>query len=128
MNNNNPSQFLQQGFRIAIGAISSLIETAQNPEKRTEAISDFQMELTQKTREWAAKGEITEQEARKVIDDFLRQRAGSNYSDSYSTTSSPQENGDRSGAYVEVNSGLQELRNDIVALRSELAKMRETKD
>ena len=119
MNNNNLSQIVQHGFRVAVGAVTSLVETAQNPDKRSEAISELQMELNQKTREWAVKGEITEQEARKILDNLLRQRNGQqNSPDSdRSTNNTGEEN---------INSGLQELKEDLIALRIELAKMRES--
>ena len=121
MNDNNPSQFLQQGFRIAIGAVTSLVETAQNPEKRAEVISELQMELNQKTREWAVKGETTEQEARRVIDNLWRQRNAANSArNSQSSNYSSDDNN--------INSGLQQLKDDIVALRTELSKMRESQE
>ncbi len=120
MNPNNPSQILQQGFRIAIGAITSLVETAQDPDKRAEAIADMQMEFNQKTREWAAKGAVTEQEARTIIDDLIRQRGGQ-ANEVRVNRSTP----DVSETDSPVKSGLQELKDDLVALRLELIKMRE---
>jgi hypothetical protein len=66
MNANNIFQFVQQGFRITVGATASLVETLQDPQKRTEAISEMQTEFNQKADEWAQKGEITEQEARRM--------------------------------------------------------------
>jgi polyhydroxyalkanoate synthesis regulator phasin len=127
MNNNNLAQALQQGFHITVGAITSFVETAQNPEKRTEVISELQMELNQKTREWAVKGETTEQEGRRVLDNFLRQRnwqpetANSNRSNSSDSSNNSTELSERNT----ISSGLQQLQDEIVALRTELAKMRE---
>jgi polyhydroxyalkanoate synthesis regulator phasin len=120
MNNNDFSQVLQQGFHIVVGAVTSLVETAQNPEKRTEVLSELRMEFNQKTREWAIKGETTEQEARKIVDNFLRQR---NWQDDVNFS-------DRTSNDDEINlsSGLQQLQNDLIALRLELAKMRESKE
>jgi polyhydroxyalkanoate synthesis regulator phasin len=125
MNNNNLTQTLQQGFHIAVGAVTSLVETVQDPEKRTEALSEWQMELNQKTREWAIKGETTEQEARKVLDNFLRPR---NWQED-SVRSDRANNSNESSNFAEeneLNSGLQQLQAEIVALRIELAKMRES--
>lgn len=126
MNNQDFSQILHRGFCIAIGAVTSLVETGRHPEKRAEAISDLQMEFNLKTREWAAKGETTEQEARRVIDSFLRQQNWgantANTSDSPfpgSMIKTPQSDLD-----PDVSVGLQELRNELAELKSELAKMR----
>ena len=115
MNDNQISLILQQGFRIAVGAVTSLVETAQNPDKRSEMISQMQMELSQKTREWAVKGETTEQEAKRMLDALMAR---------YQNQSDRSE--DVSPAAVtdtDVRSGLQELTEEIIALRIELAKM-----
>ena len=126
MNNQDFSQMLHRGFCIAIGAVTSLVETGRHPEKRAEALSDLQMEFNLKTREWAAKGETTEQEARRVIDDFLRrQNWGTN------TTNTPDSGfpgsivpTPKSDLDPDVSAGLQELKNELAELKSELAKMR----
>ena len=122
MNNNNPSRLLQQGFRIAVGAVTSFVETAQNPEKRAEAIADLQLEIAQKTREWAVKGEIAETEARRIIEELVRQRNRSQNSNRSYDNPAPTE------TQTNVNSGLQELQDELVALRIELEKMREEKN
>ena len=120
MHNDNISQTIQQGFRIAVGAITSLVETAQNSEKRSEALSEFQMELNQKAREWAIKGEITEQEARKIIESLLNKNAERDSVDSEPQSSTVHE--------TNINVGLQQLRDELIALRIELAKMRQSKE
>jgi polyhydroxyalkanoate synthesis regulator phasin len=127
MNNNNLVQTLQQGFHIAVGAVTDLVETVQDPEKRTEALSEWQMELNQKTREWAVKGETTEQEARRVLDNFLRPRNWQPdrvYSDRTDRSNESSNFADEN----ELNSGLQQLQAEIIALRTELAKMRESQE
>ena len=125
MNNQDFSQILHRGFCIAIGAVTSLVETGRHPDKRAEALSDLQMEFNLKTREWAAKGETTEQEARRVIDDFIRQQNwGANTANPADSTfpivKTPQSNLD-----TDVSAGLQELRDELADLKNELAKMRE---
>ena len=89
MNNNSLLQFIQQGFRVTIGATASLVETIQDPQKRTEALSQLQIELEQKTREWAQKGEVTEQEARRIIDNLMNQRTQGKQPDVNNSSSSP---------------------------------------
>lgn len=127
MNPNNPNQILQQGFRIAIGAVASLVEAIQDPDKRAEAIADLQMEFNQKIREWAAKGAVTEQEARTIIDDLLaRQNGGRNeQAPKNQTTQNPVET---TSSRSPISTGLRELQNDLVALKLELIKLREEQE
>lgn len=126
MNNNHLAQVLQHGFHVAVGAITSFLETAQNPEARTEILSEWQMELNQKTREWAVKGEITEQEARRILDNFLQQQNWQNIADYGDRLK--EKNQVNFPVANDVNYELQQLKEDIVALRIELAKMRDSKD
>jgi polyhydroxyalkanoate synthesis regulator phasin len=127
MNNNNLARALQQGFYIAVGAVTDLVETVQNPEKRTEALSEWQMELNQKTREWSVKGETTEQEARRVLENFLRSR---NWQEDRAYSDRTKESNESSNLADEsdLNSGLQQLEAEIVALKTELAKIRESRE
>jgi hypothetical protein len=39
---------IQKGVRITVGATTSLVETLQNPQKRTEAVDLLQTELARK--------------------------------------------------------------------------------
>lgn len=126
MNNHHLAQFLQHGFHVAVGAITSFLETAQNPEARTEILSEWQMELNQKTREWAVKGEITEQEARKILANFLQQQ---NWQNTVNRGDRIEDKNQVNFPIVnDVNYELQKLKEDIVALRIELAKMEDSKD
>ena len=118
MDNNNLLQIAQQGFRITVGAATSLVETVQNPQKRTEALSQMQADLSQKTQEWSEKGEVTEQEARKFLDSlFDRQGSGDNYPGTPSSATVPKTN---------TTSDLQQLTDEIIALRKELEEIRES--
>lgn len=126
MNNNNFLQVIQQGFRITIGATASLVETIQDPQKRTKTLSQLQLELEQKTKEWAQKGEVTEQEARRIIDDLLSQRGWKTQTDT--TTNSTQSSSTRNYPESTVQSGLEELTQQIITLREELEKLRKSED
>lgn len=64
MNADNLTNLIQQGFHLTLGATASLVETLQDPQKRTENLSQISSELSHLANEWAAKGEMTEQEAR----------------------------------------------------------------
>ena len=126
MNNNNFLQVIQQGFRITVGATASLVETIQDPQKRTKTLSQLQLELEQKTREWAQKGEVTEQEARRIIDDLLSQRGWKTQTNA--TTNSTQSSSTRNYPESTVQSGLEELTQQIISLREELEKLRKSEN
>ena len=126
MNNNNFLQVIQQGFRITIGATASLVETIQDPQKRTKTLSQLQLELEQKTQEWAQKGEVTEQEARRIIDNLLSQRGWKTQTDT--TNNSTQSSSTRNYPESTVQSGLEELTQQIITLREELEKLRKSEN
>ncbi|MDJ0534505.1 MAG: hypothetical protein QNJ70_18835 [Xenococcaceae cyanobacterium MO_207.B15] len=126
MNNNNfLLEIAQKGFRITVGAASSLIETVQNPQKRAEAISQIQLELNQKTQEWAQKGAVTEEEARVFLNNLLNQRPWARDS---TGVSNPSSNTSNFNSGNDPSGGLKELTAEIVALRTELEKMRQSQN
>ena len=114
-----PNNFLletaKQGFHITVGAATSFLETVQNPQKRSELISQIQLELSQKAQEWSEKGAVTEQEAKEFINNLFNQSTGVKNPSNSVYKSDP-------------NNGLQELKEEIVALRLELEKMRQSKN
>ena len=119
MNNNNLLQIAQQGLRITVGAATSLVETVQNPQKRTEMLSQMQADLSQKTQEWSEKGAVTEQEARRFLDSLFEEKnSGVN---SQATKNSP------TASKTNTTSDLQQLTDEIVALRRELEQIRQSK-
>ena len=126
MNSNSLLQVIQQGFRVTIGATTSLVETIQNPQKRTEALAQIQTELEQKTREWSQKGEVTEQEARKIIDNLISQKGWQKKSGTTNTNNQPSPSTNSSGNSVQ--SDLEELTEQIIALRQELEELRQSED
>lgn len=126
MNANNLFQVVQQGFRMTVGATASLLETIQDPQKRAETISELQTELSQKTREWAQKGEITEQEARRMLDNLFRQRGWQTNSEATRTSSETESTPYSTSENVESN--LQELTEQIIALRTELEQLRKSEN
>lgn len=114
-------QLLQQGVRIAMGAIASWIETWQDPQKRVEAIAFLQTELEQKTKEWLAKGEITEEEVKAFMNSLTE---GINLGDyNFNATKSQKKK-----TLAHITSQIQELTADIIALKLELEKLRQLKD
>lgn len=120
MDNNNLLQIAQQGFRMTVGAATSLVETVQNPQKRREILSQMQADLSQKTQEWSEKGEVTEQEARKFLDSLFNGQGldiGNQGTTNPTTASSKNSTSD-----------LQQLTDEIIALRKELEQIRQSKN
>ncbi|MBE9179785.1 hypothetical protein IQ268_14540 [Oculatella sp. LEGE 06141] len=129
MNTDTALELVQKSFRVTLGATASLIEVLQDPQRRDENLTKLRLEFSQLAEEWAAKGEMTEQEARNFVDTILKQRASQSSSADYATTSpaSP----DTTAVSVsappasDVQLELQELTAQIAAIRTELEKLRE---
>lgn len=117
---------MQQGFHVAVGAATDLCETFADPQKRTETLSSLQTELGEKTGEWARKGQVTEQEARRNLETFLNQRGwrqtATTSQPSTETVSNPTSTDNK------VQSELQELTEQIIALRNELEELRKSEE
>ena len=122
MSSNNYLDLLHQGFRITVGAATSLVETLQNTQKREETFSDLQTELRQRTQEWAEKGEVTEKTAQQLVGDLLSQQQGSSTGNQTVTSRTTA----TTNTFAQVE--LQELTEQIVALRTELEQLREAKE
>lgn len=123
MNSDTLIQLLQKSLRVTLGATATLIETLQDPQRRDENLSKLRTELSQLTEEWELKGETTEREARSFVDNILTRSSGFNNpprseATSTSTVSSP-------APAPAVQQDLQELTEQIAAIRSELEKLRE---
>lgn len=50
------TDLFHQGFRVTLGATSSLIEILQNPDKRSENLGKIQSQFSELAQEWAEKG------------------------------------------------------------------------
>jgi len=123
MNADNLTNLLQQGFHLTLGATASLVETLQDPQKRTENLSQISSELSHLANEWAVKGEMTEQEARNFATNFLNQLQNqvptTSEASGTTVTNTPTE-----VAPPEVQLDLQELTAQIAAMRAELEELR----
>jgi polyhydroxyalkanoate synthesis regulator phasin len=126
------TDFVQKGFRTSLGAASFLVETLQDPNKRDENLqklnSNFNsMDFSQLTEEWAAQGEITEREARTFVDNMLQQK-GSESSNSDNLSDFPRNATNDNLVRSNLQSELQELTAEIVALRTELQQYQDSED
>lgn len=123
MNSDNLTQLIQQGFRLTLGATASLVETLQDPQKRFENLSQLRSELEQLATEWVAKGEMTEQDARRFVDDFLQQLSNQQSNSTPAAPSSTSTTPTTEVAPPEIQLELQELTAQIAAIRTELEKL-----
>ncbi|HEY9638799.1 MAG TPA: hypothetical protein V6D14_35775 [Coleofasciculaceae cyanobacterium] len=124
MNSNTLLQLLQAGFRVSLGATTSLIETLQDPQKREENLSQLRLQLSQQVAEWAEKGEITEQEARNFIETVLRQQSNPGRSSTTETPTNTVTTPSTPTTSPSVQLEIEEMTVQIAALRTELEKLR----
>lgn len=73
MNSETLSTTLQKGFHITLGATAALLEALQNPQTSSQTFSALSNDVNRITEELEAKGEVTEREARQVVDQLLSQ-------------------------------------------------------
>jgi len=71
MSNDALVQMVQKGFRTTLGALNAIAESIQDPVKREETLKRLQTDFDQLSEEWAAKGEVTEREARSFVDSIF---------------------------------------------------------
>jgi len=116
-------QTLQQGLHVTVGATATLIETLQDPQKRTETFSELQNTLHQQAQQWAEKGLVTEEEARRLIDNWLAKYKSSGSGCSNSSNSST---GGINVSYTNAQSEIQDLTDQIIALKTELEQTRQS--
>ncbi|GAP95448.1 hypothetical protein [Leptolyngbya sp. NIES-2104] len=122
MNSDTVVRILQRSFRVTLGATASLVEILQDPYKREVNLTKIKTDLDQLAREWAEKGEVTEQEARSYVDQFIAQRRGEmNSGTTVTTTATPVVTTTPS---PEVQLELQELTAQLAAIRAEIERLR----
>lgn len=73
MNPDMVTEFLKKGFHVTLGATTSVMESIQDTQKREENLSQLNLGFDQLSQIWADKGEVTETEARKMIDSMASQ-------------------------------------------------------
>ncbi|MDT9196538.1 MAG: hypothetical protein P5698_00445 [Limnospira sp. PMC 1295.21] len=129
MNVDNLTQMLHQGFRVTLGATSSLIEILQDPQKREANLETIQSQLNELAQEWAEKGAITEEEARSFVDTLLSQSESTQSSEvdsSNITTPTDSTESEVSSPQTNEITEIQNLTSQIAKLREELERLRES--
>src|ERR687885_1204264 len=124
MNSNNLLDLLQTGFRVSLGATTSLVETLQDSQKREESLSQLRFELSQRVTEWAEKGAITEQEARSFIEQIWRQQSATGGSPATETPPDTYAAPPTTAASPNAQLEIEELTAQIAAIRTELEQLR----
>ena len=114
-------QTLQQGLHVSVGATATLIETIQDPQKRNETLSELQSTFQQQAQQWAEKGLVTEEEARRLMDSWLAKYKPSSSSANGGSTGAS-EGGNIT--YTNAQSEIQDLTEQIIALKAELEQAR----
>src|SRR5690242_8847740 len=126
MNSNNLLDILQTGFRVSLGATTSLVKTLQDPQKREESLSQLRLELSQRVTEWAEKGAVTEQEARRLIEQIWRQPSTPGRSTTTEATTPTPTASPTSATSPSTQLEIEELTAQIAAIRTELEKLRDS--
>lgn len=123
-NNDNLVNILHKGFRVTLGATASVLESIQDPAKRQEnlqKLSSDPQKLTVLADELAEKGEVTEREARNLVDAILAQKRGSNTGDGRSNYP----NTSRVVINSELQREIEELTSQVIALKDDLQKLQD---
>ena len=119
-NGNNFFGILQTGLRTVVGATTDAIETLQDTQKRNQAFSEFNEQWQKKSQEWVEKGEVTESQARQIIEQLIQNKGVGN-------SSTPQEITIESDDVSDPYEGIKELTEEIIALRAEIEKLNSDK-
>ena len=127
MNSDDFTQLLQKGVRITLGASASLVENLQNPQKRTQNLSKLRTELDHLATEWAAKGEMTEKEARSFVQQLFNQLGNRQSTSPTADSRDPSVTTPTDDvAPPEVRLEIQELTAQLAAIRAELEKLQKS--
>ncbi len=119
MNSDTAIDFLKKGFRVTLGATTSIVESIQDPQKREENLTQMRLNPNEFAERLAEKGAVAEREARKFVDSVVTQySAGSSSSPSAgfaAASSSPSTD-------PTLERELRELTAQLAVLRSQLAQ------
>ncbi|WP_236618897.1 hypothetical protein [Acaryochloris sp. CCMEE 5410] len=109
------TEFLKKGFHVTLGATTSVVESLQDSQKREENISQLNLGFDQLSQIWADKGEITETEARKMIDSMATQ---------YGVNANPMSSGSSTAPSATSPSIDPSLQQELKTLTNQLANIR----
>lgn len=122
MNSNDFTLLLQKGFRITLGAATTLVETLQDPLQRERSLTNLSSKLGQLSEEWAEKGAVTEQEAREFVSRTWGQAEPRSSTVTVDVPATVPPSSTTAPATVQAD--LQELTAQITAIREEVERLR----
>ncbi len=117
MNSDTALDLLKKGFRITLGASTSLVESIQDPLKREENLALIQSNPNAFAELLAEKGAVAEVEARRMVDSVVTQYGGSSSTASSNdpspaTTSSIDPSLER--ALLDLTAELAQIRSELI--------------
>jgi polyhydroxyalkanoate synthesis regulator phasin len=115
MNSDTAMDLLKKGFRITLGASTSLVESIQDPLKREENLALMQSNPNAFAELLAEKGAVAEVEARRVVDSVVTQ-----YSSSSSASNPVSSSATTSSIDPSLERELRDLTAELAQIRSEL--------
>ena len=120
MDLNNAADFLKRGFHVTLGATTAFVEALQNEQKREENLAQLNLDVDELTQIWAQKGEETESEARRFVDDIMAQHSTQDHASSYAPAA---------GAPTQsLQQQLQELTTQLASIRIEIEQFSDSPD
>ena len=119
MDSNTVIETLKKGVRASLGATTAVVESLQDSQKREENLASLQLCPVELVELWATKGEQTEEEARKVVDDFLTQNGLRMNSPQSSSESEAFRTPAQGSAVVDssLQQGLKDLTDELATIR-----------
>ncbi|NJN49135.1 MAG: hypothetical protein HC805_04285 [Alkalinema sp. RL_2_19] len=112
----------QKSFRVGVGASAALVEGIQNPQLYQENLNKLRLNPNQLVEEFAAKGEVTERDARTFVDQVIGDRFGTRPASEMTVTTTAVTIG------ADTEAELKELTRQLVALRQELQQLKNDRE
>jgi polyhydroxyalkanoate synthesis regulator phasin len=116
MNSDTAIDFLKKGFRITLGATTSIVESIQDPLKREENLAQIQISPNAFVEQLVDKGAVAEVEARRFVDSVVTQYSTSPSAASGNPSSPPT----TSSIDPSLERELRDFTAQLAALRAEL--------
>jgi len=121
MNPDMVTELFKKGFLVTLGATTSVVESIQDSQKREENLSQLNLGFDQLSQIWANKGEVTESEARRMIDSMASQYGLQTPPSPYGSSSSTPATSPSVDPSLQLE--LKTLTNQLANIRLELTQM-----
>jgi polyhydroxyalkanoate synthesis regulator phasin len=111
-------QTIQKGFRVGVGATTTFVEALQNPQIHQQNFEKLRSNPDQLIADLAQKGEITERDARTLVDQLIGNRLGNRPASEMTVTTTAVT------ISPDAQAELRELTQQLVSLRQELQELK----